>query len=78
MVISAIVIPSDVPIALLVNTCPTKATNTVAKDNSIVFAKMAVNTLAVDRDMEPSDDILWPHLGCAMATPNQMPLRMVE
>lgn len=58
IVISAMVIPALVAMALLVRTCPIKATKTVTKDNSIVLAKMAVKTLAVDRSIEPPDDIV--------------------
>jgi hypothetical protein len=78
IVISAMVIPALVAMALLVRTWPIKATNTVTKDSSIVLAKMAVRTLAVDRSIEPPADIVRPHLGCAIATPSHVPLKMVE
>lgn len=78
IVISAIVMPSCAAIALLVKTCPMKATVTVTKDISIVLAKTAISKLAVDNGTGPLVDIVLPHLGSTMAVINQMPLNMVE
>ncbi len=64
--------------ALRVRTWPTKATNTVTKDASIVLASSVAIREPVAGLMGPVVDIARPHRGWMMAAKNQRPLRMVE
>jgi len=62
----------------LVRTCPRKVTNTVTKDNSIVFANNANTVDAVAGDNFAPECIIRPYLGCAMARTSQIPEKIVE
>ena len=77
--ISAMVIPFDFfTSALLLRTCPRKATKTVAYDNSILLAKAANSRDAVEYGSLPLVVIRWPYRGLMHARNNHMPEKTVE
>ncbi len=77
MVISDIVTPLCCNRALLLRTCPMKATKTVTKDNSIDFAKAVYRVDAV-RKGTPPRETLRPYCIFLIAITSQIPENTVE